>query len=67
MKGKTQRGRPNTFLPADRKYLAELVREHGIAGARRQTGIPISDHTLGKIAHEFGIVLPKGRRPKAAA
>ncbi len=66
MTRKSHRGRPYTFLPADRKYLAELVREHGIAGARRQTGIPICDHTLGKIADEFGIVLPRGRRPKAA-
>ncbi len=66
MARKCRRGRPYTFLPADRKYLAELIREHGIAGAQRQTGIPISDHTLGKIAHEFGIVLPRGRRRKAA-
>jgi hypothetical protein len=66
MTRKDRRGRPYTFLPADRQYLAQLVREHGIAGAQRQTGIPISDQTLSKIAHEFGIVLPKGRRPRAA-
>jgi len=66
MKRKSRRGRPYTFLPADRKYLAELIREHGIAGAQRQTGIPICDHTLGKIAREFGIELPRGRRPNAA-
>lgn len=66
MKRNSRRGRPYTFLPADRKYLAELIREHGIAGAQRQTGVPICDHTLGKIAREFGIELPRGRRPKAA-
>jgi hypothetical protein len=67
MTRKSRRGRPCTFLPADRKYLAELVRQYGIAGARRQTGVPISGDTLGQIARGFRIVLRKGRRPKAAA
>lgn len=61
-----RRGRPQTYLPADRAYLAQLVREHGIAGAQRQTGMPVGSQTLGKIAREFGFELRRGRRGKAA-
>lgn len=61
------RGRPPTFLTNDREYLASLIREHGIAETQRRVAFPISVGTLIKIAREFGIVLPKGRRPKPAA
>lgn len=67
MKKRRRRGRPPTFLPADRKYLAKLIRKHGIAGAQRQAPFSICDGTLIKIARDFQIVLPKGRRPKLAA
>lgn len=67
MANKHRRGRPHSFLPADREYLAELIRQHGIAGAQRRTAFSISDGTLLKIAREIGIVLTKGRRPKTAA
>jgi hypothetical protein len=67
MSKKRRRGRPPTFLPADRHYLATLIREHGIAGAKRQANLSVCDGTLIKIAREFGIELPQGRRPKSAA
>jgi hypothetical protein len=67
MKEKRRRGRAPTFLPADRKYLAKLIRKNGIAGAQRKAKMSISSGTLIKIAREFGIVLPKGRRLKSAA
>ena len=67
MKPKRGPGRPPTFLPADREYLADLIRENGIAGTQRKAKMPISNGTLIKIAREFGIVLPKGKRPKSAA
>lgn len=61
------RGRPPKFLSADRKYLAKLIRKHGIAGAQREAPFSICDGTLIKIARDFRIALPKGRRPRAAA
>jgi hypothetical protein len=67
MEKKRRRGRPPTFLPADRKYLAKLIRQNGIAGAQRKARLHIGSGTLIKIAREYGIVLPKGRRPKSAA
>ncbi|MEX2093912.1 MAG: hypothetical protein WD971_14595 [Pirellulales bacterium] len=67
MARKRRQGRPPTFLPADRKYLAELIRQHGIAGAQREATFAVGDGTLIKIAREFDVVLLKGRRPKAAA
>jgi hypothetical protein len=67
MKKKRRRGRPPTFLPADRRYLAKLIRKNGIAGAKRRAKFSVGSHTLIKIASEFEIVLPKGRRPKSAA
>jgi hypothetical protein len=67
MARKRHQGRPPTFLPADRKYLAELIRKHGITGAQQQSKFRVGDGTLIKIAREFNIVLPKGRRPKIAA
>jgi hypothetical protein len=62
-----KRGRPVTFLRDDREYLADLIREHGIRGARRAATIPVSQNTMLKIAREFGIRLPKGKRPRKAA
>jgi len=67
MNKKRKRGRPPTFLPADRKYLAKLIRENGIAGAKRKAKLCVSSHTLIKIARESAIVLAKGRRRKSAA
>jgi hypothetical protein len=67
MKAKRRRGRPPTFLPGHRRNLAELISKYGIAGARRRTSLSVSNGTLIQIAREFGIVLPKGRRPRRAA
>ena len=67
MEKKRRRGRPPTFLPADRRYLAKLIRKNGIAGAQRNAKMSVSDCTLIKIAREFEIILPKGRRRKSAA
>lgn len=67
MARKRGRGRPPTFSPMDRQYMVELIRKYGIAGAQRRATFSISEATLIKIAREFGIVLPKGRRPKSAA
>lgn len=67
MDEKPRRGRPPTFLPADRRYLAKLIRKNGIAGAQRNAKMSVGSGTLIKIAREFGIVLPKGRRRKSAA
>ena len=66
MEGKKRRGRPPTFLAADRKYLAKLIRKNGIDGARRIAKMSVSSHTLIKIAREFNIELSKGRRKSAA-
>lgn len=59
-----KRGRPATFQPDDRTYLAELIRQHGIRGTKRMAGLAVSTATLLKIARDFGIVLRRGRRPK---
>ena len=67
MEGKRRQGRPFTFLHEDRAYLAELIRQYGIRGARRKAAMSVSQNTLIKIAREFNIQLGKGRRPKAAA
>ena len=61
------RGRPPTYLLPQRRRLASLIRKWGIAGAQRRTDLVISKATLLKIAREYEIELPKGRRPKAAA
>lgn len=60
-------GRPPTFTQQDRQYLAELIREHGIRGARRKSRISVCQQTLSKIAREFEIPLRSGRRAKQAA
>lgn len=62
---KKHRGRPLTYLPAQRRRIAKLVSEHGIAGAQRRMRIKICAHTLGKIAQEYGIELAPGRRRAA--
>ena len=61
------RGRPPTFSPRDRQQFAELLRIHGLRGAREVSTVPISIDTLLKIAREFNIALKKGRRPRQAA
>jgi hypothetical protein len=38
---KRRQGRPPTFLPPDRRYLAELIRQHGIAGASEKQSLPL--------------------------
>ena len=57
------RGRPATFDLRARKHFARLIQQHGVRGARAVSKIPVSQHTLTKIAREFGISLPAGRRP----
>jgi hypothetical protein len=47
--------------------LAKLIRKNGIAGAKRKAKLSVGSHTLIRIAREFEIELPKGRRPKSAA
>lgn len=64
MEQQRRRGRPPTFLREDREYLAGLIREYGITGARREASFPVCHRTLINVAREFGIVLTKGRRPK---
>jgi hypothetical protein len=60
------RGRPPTFTQPDREYLADLIREHGIRGARRKSRISVCQQTLCKIAREFKIPLRRGNRSKSA-
>ena len=62
-----RRGRPPTFLREERERLAELIRLHGASQAREVADVNISFQTVLKIAHEFGIQLKKGRRPRRAA
>ena len=61
------RGRPPTFNLETRQMLAELIRQHGAAGARKLSSIPISLATLLTIAREFGVELKKGRRKSLTA
>lgn len=61
------RGRPRTFTQPDREYLAALIQEHGIRGARRISRISVCQQTLSKIAREFRIPLQPGKRPQKAA
>ena len=62
---KKRRGRPLTFVPAQRRRLSKLVAEHGIAGTRRRIRLKICPQTLAKIAREYGVELPVGRRAAA--
>lgn len=56
-------GRPPTYSAPVRAALAELIRKHGIGGARRVSDIKVSNGTMVKIAREYGIRLNKGKRP----
>lgn len=67
MAKKKRRGRPLTFKGKLRFKLAKLVEKHGATGAKELSPVPISEHTLLKIAHEYAIPLKKGKRPKTAA
>jgi len=67
MVGRRRRGRPVVYELAQRKQLAELIRLHGASRTREILQRSICDHTLLKIAKEFGIELRKGRRPREAA
>ena len=58
-----ERGRPATFDSRTRKYFARLIQRHGVRGARTASKVPVSQHTLTKVAREFGIPLLTGRRP----
>ena len=62
-----KRGRPLTYKLAQRRRLAELIRQHGARGAREMSANTTCVATLLKIADEFGIELKKGRRPRRAA
>lgn len=66
-KRKRRRGRPPTFLAAQRRKLARLVRLHGARGALAASSVPVSMGTVLKIAREYGIQLKKGKRPRKAA
>lgn len=66
MPRKRKRGRPLTFKLPQRRLFAELVKLHGARGAQEVAPVPISAGTLLKIAREFGIELPRGRRPRRA-
>lgn len=66
MPRKRKQGRPLTFKLPQRRQLADLIRQHGARGAQEVAPIPISAGTLLKIAHEIGIELKKGRRPRRA-
>jgi len=59
--------RPISFLEEERQYLAEFIELHGISGARQEAKMPVSLATLIKIAREFHLKLPKGRRSEMAA
>ena len=61
------RGRPRTFTQSDREYLANLIREHGIRGARRMSSISVCQQTLSQIGREFKIPLRPGKRLQQAA
>lgn len=60
-----KRGRPHTYLLDDRRRIAEVIRQYGARGARRQLGETICTSTLLKIAQEFDIELKRGRRRAA--
>lgn len=64
--GALKRGRPQTFEAELRSQIASMIRQYGLSGARRMCPFSISKGTLLKIAKEFDVVLPKGRRPKSA-
>lgn len=55
-------GRRLTFGGETRCELANLIRQHGLTGARKVSPVPISFGTLLRIAREFGVKLKKGRR-----
>ncbi len=62
-----KRGRPPTFHAQDRQHFADLIRQHGVRGARDASDVPVCCKTLIKIAREFDIPLKSGRRPRKAA
>lgn len=57
-----KRGRPPTFTRQQREQFAEMIRIHGARGTEEISSIPISLHTVLKIAREFQIPLKPGRR-----
>lgn len=61
------RGRRPTFDAKTRRYFAKLIGQRGLVGALEHTVIPVSAGTLLKIAKEFEIKLPRGRRPLSAS
>jgi hypothetical protein len=61
-----RRGRPLTFEEPLRLQLADLIRKHGIRGAKAIATTPICKSTLSKIAAEFAIQLKPGRRTRVA-
>ena len=62
-----KRGRPATFDLRTRKYFARLIQRHGVRGTREVSKVPVSQHTLTKVAREFDIQLLAGRRPSDPA
>jgi hypothetical protein len=55
-------GRRLKFEGETRCELANLIRQHGLTGARKVSPVPISLSTLLRIARELGVKLKKGRR-----
>ena len=62
-----RRGRPPTFGDAERKYIAEFVREHGARDTVRICPFDVSLKTVLSVARQHQIELKPGRRPKRAA
>lgn len=67
MAKRDNRGRRRIYRFADRKRMADLVREHGARGAREALERQTCLATLLVIAREFKVELRKGRRPRKAA
>jgi len=60
-----KRGRPHTSLLDDRRRIAEVIRQYGACGARRQLDGTIWMSTVLRIAPNFEIDLRRGRRRAA--
>ena len=62
--GRAIHRRPPKYKKDERKELALLIRRFGARGAREKLSRRVCLGTLLKVAQEFRIKLPKGRRPK---
>lgn len=58
-------GRPPVFTPMQRRHMAKVIRQHGLAIGRAvlaNEGVSVSLPTLARVAREHGIQLKRGRR-----